>query len=202
MSSHQIPANSGTVAVNYATMGSLPSRFNMPQGSLHQRLPSAFILLEEDPFTFEQSHYDVLDCLVGGSSATPLLTLCMAFGNVCLYWVFNPLDPKTRAHLEVFRREQAFPFIGWDGEQAVPYAVQTPIFDRGLLSTRGRNPASHGDWLAQARVQAGALPGIYASALASVAHCRDHRVFLMVADDSIHLRAVERMLLLSAVLNV
>lgn len=201
MSSIQIAVRSTPVAINYASMGSLSNRLNISQDSPHQHLPSAFILLERDPSTFEQSYCEVMDCLVAGSSAAPLLTLCLASIDICLYWVFNPLDPKTREYLELFRREQAFPFIIWDGELAMPCTVRVPMFDKGLRSTRARKPSSHKDWLAQAHAQASSLPGIYASMFPGVAYCRDHRVFLTTADESMHLRLVDQILLMSAALK-
>lgn len=201
MSSHQTPVNTRTVTIDHATLGTLPRQFDMPRGSLHQRLPSAFILMEKDSSVFESLQCDVLDCLVGGSSSTPLLTLCLALKDICLYWVFDPLDPTTRLHLEHFCREQAFPLLTWDGARAIPYVVPAPMFDRGLETTRGRKPASHRDWFAQAREHAGALPGIYAGALPSVARCQDHRVFLMVAGESFHARTVDMLLELSEALK-
>lgn len=189
MSSHTVYVPAQSIAISRATLGSLPGHFQLPGDSPHQRLPSGLIIMSDAQSAFAHPKCDCLDCLVSGSSPTPLMTLCMAVGVTALYFVFDPLDPCTRAHLECFRQAQVFPFLVCDGERFMPYAAMAPMFDKGLKSTRGRAAPSSSDWERYARGVAGTLPGIYATALKSVARSRDHRVFLVSADEQLHSRA-------------
>ena len=185
MSSHQILAQCRPVTINFSTLGRFSFRLKLSKDSLHPQLPGAFVI-DDYSESMESANEQVLDCLVMGSSPTPLLTLCMIPGDVCRYFVFDPLDPYTRVHLELFSRARAFPFIAWDSERAIPCAALAPMFEKGLERTRGREPASPSSWISQARTCAPALPGIYQSVLPSVACSNDHRVYIVVADQRLH----------------
>lgn len=185
MSSQQVLVQARSVKINVSTLGYLLDSIELPPNSLHRMLPGGFVL-DDYSELIQPVDAKVLDCLVMGSTPTPLLTLCMASKGVCRYFVFDPLDPNTRACLEHFSSAQALPFITWNGERATPCAVLAPMFEKGLERTRGRKPASRSEWLSQADTYAGTLPEIYARGLSCVASSSDHRVFIMVADQRLH----------------
>ena len=193
MFSHHIFTPLRPVTINFSTLGRLSSRFQLSQDSLHHQLPGA-VVIDDYSESMESANDQVLDCLVMGSSPAPLLTLCMVSGDICRYFVFDPLDWYTRVHLELFSRAKAFPFIALDGERAIPCAALAPMFEKGLERTRGREPASRSAWLSQAHTYARALPGIYENMLTSVACSNDHRVFIVASNQCLHDKFVDEVM--------
>ena len=167
MSSHQILVQCRRVTINFSTLGRFSSRLQLSKDSLHHQLPGAFVM-DDCSGLMETVNDSVVDCLVMGSSPAPLLTLCIVSGGICRYFVFDPLEPNTREHLELLSRAEVFPFIAWDGKRAMSCAALTPMFESGLERTRGREPGACSAWLSQAHTYAPALPSVYESVLPSV----------------------------------
>jgi hypothetical protein len=196
MSSQYRQVENQSIEVFPASLGSLPSDYGFHPETPHGHMPVALALTtvpNEAPLGVTTTE-NCLDCLVSGSSATPLLVLCLVLGDTACYFVFNPLDPITRTHLLQFSRNSVFPFLFCDGHSAMPYAATGDLFVRSLVRTEGRPAPAFADWVKYARSLAAALPGIFKSEVAEVTKVEHHRAYVLIPDEYLeHTHTVERL---------
>lgn len=138
------------------------------------------LVRDERPLSSGPAKPAWMDCLMSGSSPTPVLVWCCVLRGSALYLLFNALNSTVRPLLETCRREHAFCLANASSGQACVETITGDMFQNVWASTMGKPAPDERQWFLHAKSLAPLLPNVCAISLPRIARLEDHRAWVMM----------------------
>lgn len=121
-----------------------------------------------------------LDWTLFPNSPARAQVLCLADGGTAEYFVFDPLDPSVRRHLDRVRSSGKLFITAHHSDDVTELPLEAKLFESMPPLGEGNNGTTRAEWLINAAWVVQTLPHTFSFWAPELLQVRDHRAYLML----------------------